>query len=55
MGKFERIIIYSILGISLVFSIFALCRAYPRESLGFDYMGVIVGSIGWLLSCMANL
>lgn len=49
MGKFERIIIYSILGISLVFSIFALCRAYPRESLGFDYMGVIVGLLALLV------
>jgi len=55
MSKFERIIIYSILVISLLFSTFALCRTYPRYisyeecNLGFDYMGVIVGALSLLV------
>lgn len=55
MGKFERIIIYGILVISLLFSTFALCRTYPRYisyeecNLGFDYMGVIVGALALLV------
>lgn len=55
MSKFERIIIYGILVISLLFSTFALCRTYPRYisyeecNLGFDYMGVIVGALSLLV------
>lgn len=55
MSKFERIIIYGILVISLLFSTFALCRTYPRYisyeecNLGFDYMGVIVGALALLV------
>lgn len=55
MSKFERIMIYGILSISLSFSIVVLCRIYPRYisyekcNLGFDYMGVIVGVLALLV------
>lgn len=51
MSKFERIIIYGILVISLLFSTFALCRTYPRYisyeecNLGFDYLGAIIAIV----------
>lgn len=49
--KVEKIILYSIVAISLTMSIISLCNSLPRTD-GLDYIGVIVGILSLLVTIL---
>lgn len=51
MNNTERIIIWSVVAVSLIMSIAALCRSLPCV-MGVDYMGVIVGILSLLVTVL---
>lgn len=56
MGKFERIILWLITVSNALLCLIILCRTCPRlirpENLGFDYLGVIVGILSFLIAIL---
>ena len=51
MSKAECIIIWSVVAVSLIMSVAALCRSLPCV-MGVDYMGVIVGILALLVTVL---
>jgi len=50
-GKPYTIFLYVLCGLSLFFSIAAICKALPREA-GFDYLGIIIGILALLVTVL---
>ena len=56
MKYWERFIVYPLLGFMLIFILAILCKWYPRsitpQNLGFDYIGLIVGILSFLVTAL---
>lgn len=58
MKHWERWLVYTLLGISLLFSLIVLSKCFPRlieipNNTGFDYIGFIIGILSFLVAILA--